>query len=165
MKWAWPTFFMAILEKDKHITEEVKKLAQPMVKALGIELVDVEYVRGPSGMVLRLTIDKNGGVSLDDCVEVSHVVGDMLDVHDPVPGAYNLEVSSPGINRPLKTAEDFDRFSGEKAYVETLSPLDNRRRFRGVLRGGKGGNVIMECHDGLHEIPMEQIKKARLDIL
>ncbi len=156
---------MEVLEKDKRITEEVRKLAQPMVKALGIELVDVEYVRGPSGMVLRLTIDKNGGVSLDDCVEVSHVIGDVLDVHDPVPGAYNLEVTSPGINRPLKRAEDFDRFSGEKAYVETISPLENRKRFRGILRGHRGGSVIMECHDGVHEIPLEQIKKARLDII
>lgn len=136
-----------------------------MVSAIGMELVDVEYVRGPSGMVLRLTIDKDGGVSLDDCVEVSHLVGDMLDVHDPIPGAYNLEVTSPGINRPLKSPQDFDRFSGQKAYLETIDPVDDRRRFRGVLVGFDNGCVIMECHDGEYKIPTEQIKKARLDIL
>ncbi len=156
---------MEVLEKDRRVTEEVKELARPLVTALGMELIDVEYVRGPSGMVLRLTIDKDGGVSLDDCVEVSHVVGDMLDVHDPVPGAYNLEVTSPGINRPLKRAEDFERFAGEKAYVETISPVEDRRRFRGILRGCKDGRVVMECHDGVHEIPRDKIKKARLDIL
>ncbi|MBW1671652.1 MAG: ribosome maturation factor RimP, partial [Deltaproteobacteria bacterium] len=97
--------------KEQQI-EVVRALVEPVVVYAGMELIDVEYGREPSGVILRLTIDKPGGVTIDDCSDISRLAGDLLDAKDSVPGSYNMEVSSPGINRPLKKKDDFERFAG-----------------------------------------------------
>ncbi len=148
-----------------NIAEKVREIVEPIITGSGIELVDVEYFRGPGGMVLRLIVDKPGGVTLDDCADVSHLAGDVLDVEDPVPGSYNLEVSSPGINRPLKRLEDFDRFKGEKAFIQVREMIEGRRRFKGILAGMDNGTILLEIEGELKRIPFDQILKARLDII
>ena len=96
---------------------------------------------------------------------ISRAVSDLLDVYDPVPGSYNLEVSSPGINRPLVRPGDFERFSGERVQVKTSIPIDGRRRFRGILRGLIEDEVVIETSQQVFSLPIEHISKARLDIL
>ena len=130
-----------------------------------MELVNVEYLRGPKGMTLRITIDREGGVSVDDCAQVSRLVSDVLDVKDPIPGHYNLEVSSPGINRPLVKRRDFERFAGEKVFIKTRTMMDGRRRYRGILEKLEGDTVFVRAADGLYSIRMDDIARARLDII
>jgi len=125
----------------------------------------VEYLRGPKGMTLKITIDKEGGVNIDDCAQVSRLVSDVLDVKDPIPGHYNLEVSSPGINRPLITRRDFERFTGEKVYLKTRTMINGRRRYRGMLEKVEDDTVFVRTADGLHPIRMDDISRARLDII
>ncbi len=130
-----------------------------------MELINVEYLRGPKGMTLKITIDKEGGVNIDDCAQVSRLVSDVLDVKDPIPGHYNLEVSSPGINRPLITRRDFERFTGEKVYLKTRTMINGRRRYRGMLEKVEDDTVFVRTADGLHPIRMDDISRARLDII
>jgi len=144
---------------------ELVSLVGPGVKALDIELVEVRYIPGKGSGILRILIDKPGGVTLADCEEVSHTVSDALDVADPISGHYNLEVSSPGINRPLTKKDDFERFAGQKLYIETKMPIDGRRRFKGVLKGLSDSVVKIETEKAVIDIPVELISKARLDIL
>ncbi len=145
--------------------QKIREIVEPLIIHAGMELVNVEYLRGSAGMTLRITIDKEGGVSIDDCARVSRLVSDVLDVKDPIPGRYNLEVSSPGINRPLITRRDFLRFSGEKVYVKTKTMIDGRRRYRGVLERVDGDTVYVRAADGLYPIRIEDISRARLDII
>jgi len=153
-------------ELKKEIEEKVRELVEPVADYSGLELVLVEFVRGPRGHVLRIVIDKEGGVTLDDCSRLSRVVSDLLDVHDPVPGSYNLEVSSPGINRPLVKKDDFDRFSGQKIFVRTSEPVEGRRKFKGMLRGmSLKDEIIIETTSQQYLVPFELVNKARLDIL
>ncbi len=145
--------------------DAVRDLVEDLIVHEGMELVNVEFTTGPGGNILRLTIDKPGGVTLDDCVDISRTVSDILDVHDPIPASYNLEVSSPGINRPLVRPADFERFSGEKVFVKTEVPFRSRRRFKGILRGRQDDAAIVETSEETYAIPFEIITKARLDIL
>jgi len=147
------------------IAASVWRVVEPVAYQEGLEIVDVEYVKGGGGMVLRITIDKEGGVTIEDCADFSRLVSDILDATDPVPRPYNLEVSSPGINRPLKRPADFEKFSGERVLVETKVPLDGRKRFKGELLGLEEHEVAVNCHDGVRRIPIEAIKRARLDVL
>ncbi len=157
---------MRFEELKKEIEQKVGELVEPLTDYNGLELVLVEFVKGPRGNTLRLVIDKEGGVTLDDCSRLSRVVSDLLDVHDPVPGSYNLEVSSPGINRPLVKAEDYERFSGQKVFVRTSEPVDGRRKFKGLLRGvSDQDEVIIDASGQEFFLPLGLIKKARLDIL
>ncbi len=168
MKWARPTYFFGvkkIVTSQAKIVETVRGMVDPILLDSGYDLVDVEYLRGPGGMVLRLIIDKPGGVTIDDCADVSHLVGDLLDVEDPIPCPYNLEVSSPGINRPLKKPQDFKRFAGQKVYVQTSEPVEGRRRFKGILLGMEQGEISLEAGDRVWKIPLECIRRARLDII
>ena len=147
------------------IEQTVQRLLEGPVTHMGYEIVDVRYLRGPQGMVLRLVIDKPGGVTIDDCAEVSRFAGDLLDARDPIEGSYSLEVSSPGINRPLKKEADFERFKGEKVYIQTREIVHERRRFRGILIGIEGGFVSVDVNGEIFEIPLREISKARLDVL
>jgi ribosome maturation factor RimP len=165
MRWARPTFFMESDRGKRQIREVVRALVEPVVLHAGMELVDVEYGPGPSGLVLRLIIDRPGGVTLDDCTYIGHLVGDLLDGRDPVPGRYNLEVSSPGINRPLKKREDFGRFADHKVLIKTREPINGRRNFRGILQGIKGDLVLVSSEEVVFAIPFDKIAKARLDII
>ncbi|HFC46926.1 MAG TPA: ribosome maturation factor RimP [Dissulfuribacter thermophilus] len=146
------------------LEKEIWSLLEGTVELLGFHIVDVEYVRSHGGMTLRITIEKEDApVTIDDCVEVSRTCSDILDIKDPISGAYNLEVSSPGINRPLKRIKDFERFKGEKAKIETGDKIEGRHRFKGTLQGVREGNILIEAGDEVFSIPFTTIKKARLD--
>ncbi|MDA8161988.1 MAG: ribosome maturation factor RimP [Desulfobacteraceae bacterium] len=153
------------MAKENKIEGLVRDLIEPIILSSGLELVDIDYGRGPQGMILRLVIDKPEGVRIDDCEEISRLAGDILDANDPISGPYNLEVSSPGINRPLKKMEDFDRFAGQKVFIETCEPIDGRRRFKGLLMGMTNGVISVSADKTVFEIPYENVSRARLNII
>jgi len=129
---------------------------------MGYELVGVEFVEHPGNAVLRVYIDHDNGITLDDCEQVSRQLSAMLDVEDPIPGNYSLEVSSPGMDRPLFKARDFERFAGNKVKLKLDGLWNGRRKFGGVLRGIRGDDVLVEDHQGEHAIPRARIRQARL---
>jgi ribosome maturation factor RimP len=142
--------------------DELKKLLEPMIERLGYEVIDLEVrLSGGSGLV-RLFIDKPDGVDLDDCEKVSVAVSALLDVEDPVPGNYNLEVSSPGLDRKLTKPAHFQRFAGETVKVQTRFPIEGRRRFRGTLVSSDEENIVVEVDGESHSLPLKTIDTARL---
>ncbi len=145
--------------------EAIKAHIEPVLVYAGMELIDVEYGRESSGVILRLIIDKPGGVTVDDCADISHSVGDLLDAKDCVPGSYNLEVSSPGINRPLKKKDDFARFTGQKVLIKSRELIDGRRNFKGILNGIRDDLILISSEKMVFTIPFELVAKARLDII
>ena len=140
---------------------ELRKLLEPAVSALGFELVGVEFVSGRRGL-LRLYIDSEDGVTIDDCQAVSHQVSGLLDVEDPIQGQYSLEVSSPGLDRPLFRAADFERFAGHEVRLRLVAPLEGRRKFRGVLVGLRDGRVVVQVEEQELVVALEEIDAARL---
>ncbi len=150
-------------ERQNVQIETVRRLVEDFIVHEGMELVLVEMATGPQGRILRLVIDKPGGVTLDDCVHVSRTVSDILDVHDPIPESYNLEVTSPGINRPLVGLSDYERFAGERVVLKTRQPFQSRKRFKGILRRVEDGAVVVETMEDTYAIPFDIIAKGRLD--
>ncbi len=147
------------------VLDRVRKTAREIVEFAGMELVHLEMKREPGGLLLRVTIDKEGGVNLDDCARISRQLSVQLDVEDPIEGRYTLEVSSPGLDRPLFTDRDFARFAGRKIRLSTHVPLDGRRNFQGRLDGIVEGSVRMTLNDGRQiVIPHDQVAKARLEV-
>ncbi len=145
------------------IAAHFQKVAEPILRDLGLELVDTEFRRETHGWVLRLYMDKPGGVTLDDCQRVSEELGDHLDVEDFVAFPYHLEVSSPGLDRPLTREHDFVRFAGQTVRVATREDLQGRHNFRGRLAGLQDGAVLLDLPDGQRvSIPRELILRARL---
>ena len=153
------------------VTEQIAALVQPLLEDAGLELVDLEYKREQNGWTLRFFLDKEGGISLDDCADASREISSLLDVEDIIQTAYNLEVSSPGIERPLKKIADFERFSGRLARIKTSEALDPsgtgkpQKTFTGVLAGIEGENILMNLSDQgetLVRISFQQIEKANL---
>lgn len=138
-------------------------LAGPVVEGAGLELVDVIYTVERGGAVLRVFIDKPGGVTIDDCAEVSRELGAVLDVDDTLSKRYSLEVSSPGLDRALKKEKDFLRFSGRNVKIRTREPQDGRRNFKGALEGVENGKVVIVDPAGVRlAILLEDIEKANL---
>ncbi|MDT8441315.1 MAG: ribosome maturation factor RimP [Desulfuromonadales bacterium] len=155
------------------IQQTLEQLVQPVLDDFGLELVELEYKPEGRSMALRIFIDKPGGVGLDDCVAVSREVEAVLEVEDPVRGAYRLEVSSPGLDRPLKKASDFERFAGKAVKIKTREPLDpdqrghSRKTFAGRLLGCSDDLVRLEQTDkrgGVVAIALHDIAKANLDL-
>lgn len=147
------------------VIERVRALTLPVVEGLGMELVDVVFRREGRGWVLRLYLDKPGGVTLAHCREVSEQLSDLLDVEDLIDYPYTLEVSSPGLDRVLKTPQDFLRFTGRLARIQTAAPIDGQRRFHGRLEGCRDGMVVLRQAQGpTLLIPLEAITKARLEL-
>ncbi|MDJ0928250.1 MAG: ribosome maturation factor RimP [Gammaproteobacteria bacterium] len=142
--------------------EEVRRLLEPTVEAMGYELADLELRLGRGNGLLRLFIDSEAGIGLDDCEQVSRQVSAVLDVEDPIPGNYNLEVSSPGLDRRLAKPEHFDRFAGCDVTVRLRLPLEGRRKFRGSLLRRDGDAVVVECDGTEFVLPMDGIEMARL---
>lgn len=141
----------------------LRTLLEPAVVALGCELVGIEYQPSGKHSLLRIYIDKPGGVTVDDCSAVSYQVSGLLDVEDPVPGQYTLEVSSPGLDRPLFQAQDFERFAGHEVKLRTRFPIEGQRNFRGLLQGVQEQQVVIEEQDGKRvSLPLEQVEQARL---
>ncbi len=152
--------------RKEEILEKVRQLAAPLAAQEGMELVDVELGGGGGRQTLRIYIDKAGGVSLDDCTAVSRAVSTALDVEDPIQGAYDLEVSSPGLDRPLRTPEHFRKFSGSKVRVKTFGPLpecENRKTFLGILQGYEDEAVVVDVDGKVFRIPQAQVSKANVE--
>jgi len=143
-------------------SDEIQRLLEPAIERLGYELTDLEVRLGGQGGLLRLTIDKPDGIDLDDCEKVSHAMSALLDVEDPVPGNYRLEVSSPGLDRKLTKVEHFQRFEGETLKVTMRLPIEGRRRFRGKLLSSNEENIVVEVDGESHSLPLTMIDTARL---
>ena len=126
------------------VTEQVAAFAEPVVQEHGCELWDVEYVREGSEYFLRLYIDKEGGVDILDCEEISRKVSDLLDEADPIEGSYTFEVSSAGAERPLKRPSDFQQFMGSPVLLKTYKPVNGRKEFAGKLAGYDNGAVELD---------------------
>ena len=149
-------------ESWQTIVAQVNSLAQRLCEAEGMELVHVEFQREAGGRILRIYIYRPAGVTLDDCVNVSRQLGDLLDVSLADVGPYNLEVSSPGTDRPLSKEIDYDRFKGNTARIKTTTPIGGQKNFKGVLSGISGGMVSLLVGDKSVAIPIAQIARARL---
>ena len=141
---------------------QVWRLAEPLCRAENLELVHVEYQREQSGRTLRLYLDKPGGITLDDCAEISRQLGDILDVGLESLPPYRLEVSSPGLERPLGRLSDFERFKGCRAKVRTNRPLNGQKNFTGTLNGVSGLDVQLTLDRGSVAIALADIAKAHL---
>lgn len=148
---------MLSLEKTTALIDEV-------VRGEGFDLVEVELKGSPGRRVLRIFIDRAGGINHDDCARISHLVGPLLEVEEAVAGSYTLEVSSPGLNRRLRTPEEFRRFAGRLVKISTREAVEGSRHFRGRLLGMKGTRVAVERRDATSVlIPLEVVAKAQLD--
>lgn len=156
---------MAKVDVAERVTEIVAEIGAP----LGIGLVDLEYKREGRDMVLRIFLEKEGGITLDDCADVSRQLSDILDVEDFMPERYDLEVSSPGICRPLKKLADYERFAGHLVKVKTFDTLaddagNKRKTFTGKLLGVADGVVSIDLTEGQHaSIPLDKVAKANLE--
>ncbi len=149
---------------DEEVIEGVREILNPLLLEGGLELVDLEYRREGRGRVLRIYIDKEGGVTVDDCAKLSRELGILLDVHDVIPGSYNLEVSSPGLTRALKRPRDFERFRGKMVKIKTKMDIEDRRVFVGRLLDF-ADNVATVLVDGrTYFIEYDKIEKANLEL-
>lgn len=143
--------------------EKIIELARSTIEPMGYELVGVELLNaGKHGKTLRIYIDKEQGVTLDDCSSVSHQFSGVLDVEDPISGNYDLEVSSPGLDRPLFTAEHFVRFTGQEVAIRTLGQHSGRRKFKGELKGIDADLVKISMDGEEFELPLGDIDSARI---
>ena len=150
-------------ERRAGLLATVAGLAGPVCATDGLELVHVEYLRETDGRKLRLYIDKPGGVGLDDCIRVTRSLSDLLDVElEEDYGPYNLEVSSPGVDRPLVKPADFQRFQGKTAKIRTSRAIDGQKNFTGTLKGTTPGTALLESDGRTIEIPFAEIARARL---
>jgi len=129
-----------------------------------LELVDVEYTKEGPDWILRVFIDKDGGVGLDDCEKVSRRLSSRLDEVDPIPGSYSLEVSSPGLERPLTRDEHFTRFAGRLVHIKTYAPYQGKKEWEGKLLGLEDGAVVVEAGGQVNKIPRDQVAKANLAV-
>ena len=143
-------------------SDELAKLLAPTVERLGYELSDLEARVGGQNGFIRLFIDNASGIGIEDCEKVSRAVSALLDVEDPVPGRYNLEVSSPGADRKLTKLAHFERFLGETVKVQTRLPVAGRRRFRGKLLAADAENIALEVDGESHTLAHTNIDFARL---
>jgi len=152
-------------QRPADIVGSVRALVAPLLADRELDLVEVEFQRETRGWILRLYIDRPGGVTLDDCQKVSQELGDHLDVADLIDYPYHLEVSSPGLDRPLTRDADFIRFAGKAARVVTRDPVEGQRNFRGRLAGLVDGMVLLNLADGRQvQLPRQLIAKARLEV-
>jgi ribosome maturation factor RimP len=163
-----PTFFSPGPDGGMQIHEElIRQLAEPLLAAEGMDLVRVECLKMKMRWLVRIYMDREGGVTVDDCVQISNQLGDLLDVHDVPPGPYTLEVSSPGLDRPLDRDKDFLKYRGSRVHIRLGEKIEGRRDFRGELldyEDGNGGKVLVVRVDGkTFRIPREAVVKANLE--
>ena len=142
---------------------DIWSLIEPVVEGMGYEVVDIDFRPHPTDGLLRIFIDKPGGIQLEDCEVVSKQVSGVLDVEDPIPGQFNLEVSSPGLERPLRKQQDFTRFAGETVKIKLSVPtLEGQRNFTGKLMGMQDNEVILQADNETHYFPLDSIDKAHI---
>ncbi|MDE5051532.1 ribosome maturation factor RimP [Niallia taxi] len=151
------------------VTGIVEEMVNPILDDLNLELVDIEYVKEGPNYFLRVFIDKDNGVDIDECAAVSEKLSEKLDEVDPIPENYFLEVSSPGAERPLKKDKDFQKAIGKNVHIKTYEPIDNEKTFEGILTSFDGNVVTVEVKIKTRkktiEIPYEKIAKARLAVI
>jgi ribosome maturation factor RimP len=155
---------------EESIAERTRRVLEPVLARDGFELVEVEWLRQGSRWTLRLFVDKVGGVGIEDCQAVSRLVEPILDVEDFIEPAYDLEVSSPGLDRPLRKPTDFDRYAGQRVHVKAYGPVAGtspgapaRKNWTGVLVGYRDGAVEIDVDGVVHRVPHDQIAKAHLE--
>ena len=144
------------------LRDELSELLGPVVAGLGYELWELEFAPRAGGGLLRLYIDSPEGISLDDCEQVSRAVSDTLDESDPIAGRYTLEVSSPGLDRVLRTRAHFERYAGEQVRLEMMRPIDGRKRFSGRVTEVSESDITLELDGGKVNLPIDDIHRARL---
>ncbi len=144
------------------LRERLIALIEPLAERLGYELVELEYASGRTSATVRIFIDRSEGVGLDDCERVGREVSALLDVEDPIPTAYTLEVSSPGFDRVLRKQAHFGRFIGSRVFVELKVPRDGRRRYTGTLLSVDDSGIELEVDRQKVTVPFGEIGKARL---
>jgi ribosome maturation factor RimP len=152
--------------------EQIRAIAERVARSHGLEIWDIVSRRETTGQIVRVFIDRPGpaataeeSVSIEDCEQVSREIGTILDVEDPLPFAYTLEVSSPGLNRPLRGEQDYRRFAGRLAKIVVSEAVDNQTAFEGHLRGVEDGTVLLEGPKArMHRLPLRLITRARLEV-
>ncbi len=144
------------------LEEKLEQLIAPTIESMGFELWGIEYIPAGKHSTLRIFIEKEGGVNVDDCSDVSHQVSAIMDVEDPISSAYNLEVSSPGMDRQLFKPEQFARYQGEQVQIRTSIAVLGRKRFKGPMVKVDAQGVEVEVDAELYEIPFDLIEKANL---
>jgi ribosome maturation factor RimP len=147
----------------RKIEKRAEELVAPVLSELGYSLVACEFLQDGGRWVLRIYIERDEGITVGDCASASHAVEDLIAVEDFIPAAYNLEVSSPGINRPLRGRSDFKRFAGEHVKIKTQRPLGGRSNFKGIICGVKGEDVELVIDNQRFLVPISEISRARLD--
>ncbi|MDF2659906.1 MAG: ribosome maturation factor RimP [Paenibacillus sp.] len=149
----------------QHIKTAVEQMLAPFLEREGFELVDIEYVKEGSNWFLRVFVDKEGGIDIDDCGRISEFLSERLDEKDPIPTAYFLEVSSPGAERPLKKPLDFVRAVGKHVFITTYEPVDGAKEFEGTLLSYDENQLVVLAANKKTEIPVGKVASARLAIL
>ena len=160
------------MARDADVVAAVRPVVERVARTHGLDIFDVQFRREAGGMVLRVQLDRPGPaaraedcVSVEDCAKVSRDLSVVLDVEDTVPVGYILEVSSPGLDRPLRSADDYGRFAGRRAKIVMREPVDGQTFFKGRLAGVDGGQVLIEGEDGrAHRVPMSVITRANLEV-
>jgi ribosome maturation factor RimP len=151
-----------VVAAHSEVIRRVWRELEPELQEQGYELIEVEHVFHLGRPVLRLFIDKAGGVTLDDCQAASRLAGAILDMKDFIEGQYSLEMSSPGFDRPVRKPKDFERFAGELVKVHVNVPIGGRKQFKGELKGFRDGLIRVDCDGTPCEIHIENLKKAHL---
>lgn len=154
-------FTVCIMDKVAQLST-IETLVKPVLESMGYQLVERELVTDMGRLILRLYIDKEGDVTLEDCTAASRAVSAHLDVEDPITGKYDLEISSPGVERPLRYMEDFERFKGETVKLRTKEPINNRQNYRGTLTGCDAQMIYMTVDGTEFTIPFSALLKARI---
>ena len=144
------------------LRDQIEQLIEVPIESLGYELVGVEYIKNGQHTVLRIYIDAEQGIGIEDCERVSHQVSGILEVEEPIGSAYSLEISSPGFDRPLFKQRDFERFAGSEAKLSMRLPIQGRRNFKGLLHGFSDGDILIEVDGEVYELPLSKLSKARL---
>ena len=144
------------------VSDQIEQLIEVPIESLGYELVGIEHVKNGQHTVLRIYIDAEQGIGIEDCERVSHQVSGILEVEDPITSAYSLEVSSPGFDRPLFKQRDFERFAGSEAKLSMRLPIQGRRNFKGLLHGFSEGDILIEVDGEIYELPLSKLAKAKL---
>lgn len=147
------------------IKSTVEEMIQPYLNEQGFELVDIDYVKEGSNWFLRVYVDKEGGIDIDDCVMISEQLSAKLDENDPIPTVYFLEVSSPGAERPLKKAEDVAKSVGKNVFVTTYEAVNGMKEFEGKLLSFDNGELVIEAGKKQYTVPYDKVASARLAIL
>ncbi|WOH37918.1 ribosome maturation factor RimP [Thalassotalea fonticola] len=142
--------------------QKLTEMLRPSVEMTGVELLGLEFISAGNNSVLRLYIDHENGIDVDNCAEVSRQVSAILDVEDPISSEYNLEVSSPGVDRPLFTKPQYEQVIGETVEVKLGMPLNGRRKFKGILEAIEGDNLIVVVDGQDYELPVSNIDKGNL---